>query len=119
LFLGREDEIDMSYEIIRRSPMLLVFGEAGVGKTSLIQCGLANRFQSADWYDVLVLRKENINDSLRSALLKELEDISLAKDKKSISELVEALYLDTFKPVFLIFDQLEELYVNGSEDEIR
>lgn len=116
-FEGRDEEINLLYDMVRRRNIVLVYGESGVGKTSLIQCGLANKFQSADWYDVLVLRKDNINNSLRVALINHIENSEIDKANSGIVALVDALYVENFKPVYLIFDQIEELYVSNDEDE--
>jgi WD40 repeat protein len=35
----------------------------------------------------------------------------------SISEKLQAIYLDHFKPLFLIFDQFEELFIFGNQEE--
>lgn len=117
-FEGRKAEIDALYDLLRRRNIVLVYGESGVGKTSLIQCGLANKFQSADWFDVLVLRKDNINTSLQETLLSHIETPLPPQADKDALQLIDTLYIENFKPVYLIFDQLEELYVFGKQEEI-
>ena len=44
-FFGREEEVAALYEMVFQTDILLVYGASGTGKTSLIQCGLANKFQ--------------------------------------------------------------------------
>lgn len=116
---GRQSELIKAHELLKAFPVLLIFGEAGVGKTSFIRCGLANKFIEEEWSDILVLRKGNINESLSSALQKTLNENFKFDNDKPICELVQEIYYKNFKPIYLIFDQLEELFVNGSIEEIE
>ena len=68
IFFGREDETDELYARIFLSNMLLVYGVSGSGKTSLIQCGLANKIKSTDWLPICVRRNKNFSDSLKEEL---------------------------------------------------
>ncbi len=116
IFFGRETEVAALYEMTYQSNLMLVYGMSGTGKTSLIQCGLANCFESSDWFAIPIRRQENIND----ALLRELH----ARDAEqafepgfTLSQMVHSLYLDYLRPIYLIFDQFEELYILGNEEE--
>ena len=143
IFFGRDEEIEQLYNLIFQSNLTLVYGQSGTGKTSLVQCGLANRFAQSDWFDIYLRRNENINESLlrtlkrfevvstqRGTLMERLKkkrggvakEGSSKPDKKSESsnEVIESLrsmskhYL---KPIFLIFDQFEELFILGTKEE--
>jgi len=120
IFFGRESEIEKLYSLIFESKTLLVYGVSGTGKSSLIHCGLANKFNEADWLPINIRRGRDMLESFWTALekiaitpLKKPEQISKGKIKKAI----QSIYLDHFKPVFFIFDQFEELFVFGSEEE--
>ncbi len=115
IFFGRDEEIEQLYKMAFQSDIILVYGQSGTGKTSLVQCGLASRFQPADWLDLFIRRKNNINDSLREALLRMAQ--SPVKEGAGLPQLVRSVYLDYFRPVFLIFDQFEELFILGSGEE--
>jgi Cdc6-like AAA superfamily ATPase len=65
IFFGRSEEIDALYEMMFQADMLLVYGASGTGKTSLIQCGLASKFESHDWLAITVRKGHDINASLR------------------------------------------------------
>jgi len=126
IFFGRNDEVDALYEMVFQNSILLVYGTSGTGKTSLIQCGLAGRFKSYDWKALMIRRASNINTSLKKALLDaggdNLDDEdALTKDATrkltGLSRLVKGVYLNCFKPIYLIFDQFEELYILGTKDE--
>ena len=70
IFFGRDAEVEQLYDLVFQSNLTLVYGESGTGKTSLIQCGLANRFAQSDWFNVYVRRQEDINQSLLETLKK-------------------------------------------------
>ncbi|MEZ4824805.1 MAG: SUMF1/EgtB/PvdO family nonheme iron enzyme [Bacteroidia bacterium] len=134
-FFGREDETRLLYEMIFQSDIILLYGASGTGKTSLIQCGLANKFQTHDWLPLFVRRGKNLNESLEEALRKvEGEEQNLTSDlewldedlnspatpRKPLSPIarrLRAVYLRFFKPIYLIFDQFEELYILGTKTE--
>ena len=131
IFFGREEEIDQLYEMLFQTDLLLIYGASGTGKTSLIQCGLANKFKPYDWFPISIRRKSNLNDSLHQAL----QDV-IGSDQKAeadddfesiftqaeevispLEKQLKDIYLQHFRPIYLIFDQFEELYVLGSKPE--
>ncbi len=172
-YFGREDDATALYEMVQKNRIVLVYGPSGTGKTSLIQCGLANKFNAADWIPFYIRRKENINHSLIDILRDffpqdktpspdqdELNTIrkriftskSRAGTSRSffseigisftdeeiksfekpgtgeISPEIEAgvsklvFYLlqiaeKSLRPIYLVFDQLEELLMYGSPEE--
>ena len=118
-FFGREKETDLFYEMVNKNRLLLVYGQSGSGKTSLVECGLANRFDVTDWYPIRVRRRQNINASLRESLQAILieeddEDYDLPE---TLTEQIEDIYAEYLRPVYLIFDQLEEVFILGDEAE--
>src|SRR5436190_15386559 len=115
IFFGRNAETETLYSKVFESKILLVCGISGTGKSSLIHCGLANKFNDADWLPINVRRGNNINQSLRKAL--EQSAVTPLKPKAGILSCIQSLYLDHFKPIYFIFDQLEELFIFGDEDE--
>ena len=150
IFFGRDHEIEELYRRIFESKILLVCGVSGTGKSSLIQCGLANKFEESDWLPVNVRRGRNITESLMAELRKHAvsplapagRDTHREGDKPSSPGIVrqssakedpqppqkndppgqtvkvlQSVYLDHFKPVYLIFDQFEELFIFGDQNE--
>jgi len=115
IFFGREREITELYRRIFESKILLVYGISGTGKSSLVNCGLASRFDDSDWLPVSVRRGSNIIDNLDEAFNKQA--ITPLKKNLSVSEKLHSIYLDHFKPVYFIFDQFEELFIFGSAKE--
>lgn len=114
VFFGREEATKKLYSLVFKSPLVMVYGLSGTGKTSLIQCGLASRFDGPDWFPFFIRRGKNINRSLHEAL-----DFYLEDDETSLSLIGKILFLygEYLSPVYLIFDQLEELFILGSKEE--
>lgn len=115
IFFGREQEIEELYYKILDGNLLIVYGSSGTGKTSLIQCGLAGKLVEADWMPIVVRRGDNINTSLKKAL--QHVSITPLHEKHTPAQNIKSVYLDFFKPVYLLFDQFEELFIFGSEEE--
>jgi WD40 repeat protein len=115
IFFGRDKEITDLYRRVFESKLLLVYGISGTGKSSLINCGLAARFDDSDWLPLNVRRGNNIIESINEAFNKQA--IRPLKKNISVSEKLQSIYLDHFKPVYFIFDQFEELFIFGSQEE--
>ena len=64
IFFGRDQEIEELYKKVFQGQTLFIYGESGTGKSSLVSCGLANRFKKSNWLPVNVRRGANINQSL-------------------------------------------------------
>lgn len=134
IFFGRDEEIEQLYQMVFQSEILLVYGGSGTGKTSLINCGLASRFQAHDWLALNIRRGQNLNQSLREKLRAlvgepvaagfdldwlaedETETLAPAPHSEWATQL-GAIYRQYFRPIYLIFDQFEELYILGNAAE--
>jgi len=116
-FFGRDREIAQLFNAVHASNLVLIYGRSGTGKTSLVQCGLANKFDNTDWLPVTVRRRDGFERSLRAELLKHLKRAPDASADESLTSLVRELFLEHYRPVYLIFDQFEELYTIGDEHE--
>ena len=130
LFFGRTDEINTLYEMIFQTNILLVYGASGTGKTSLIQCGLASKFESYDWMAINIRRGTDLNESIEKALTNAAGPTSLASSRfdwldeetglvssNPLERSFQAIHLRNFRPIYLIFDQFEELYILGDSEE--
>lgn len=146
IFFGRDAEVERLYDLVFQSNISLVYGESGTGKTSLVQCGLANRFAQSDWFNIYIRRNENISKSLYEAISRfEIQTpqptglhnrlrkrrLAAAQSRKMKSDTKEKyedssdatiaqlnkLYKYFLKPIYLIFDQFEELYILGNREE--
>ncbi|MDZ4679885.1 MAG: ATP-binding protein, partial [Saprospiraceae bacterium] len=114
-FFGRDAETKELYNLVTKNRLTFVYGPSGTGKTSLVQCGLANRFGGVDWLPIFVRRGENINEVLRREIAKALgEGAAFDGDFPAA---VGALFNRYLRPVYLIFDQFEELFILGNTAE--
>ena len=115
VFFGRKEETDELYNMVFKTPLLLVYGISGTGKTSLIQCGLAGRFTGPNWLPLFIRRTDNINAAIQRAFAPVIpEDMPAPENLKDTVSLLFRYYL---RPVYLIFDQLEELFILGNQEE--
>lgn len=117
VFFGREKETEDLYNALSGVKHLLIYGPSGSGKTSLIECGLRNQFSDADCFTLTIRKGANINHSVLATInhaLKEKMDLSKTV---AFSEAVERLFDEKYQPVYLLFDQFEELLIQGSADE--
>jgi len=121
IFFGRDLEVEELYTRVFQSRLVVVYGASGTGKSSIINCGLANKFEDSDWLPVSVRRGRNINTSLFEQVLSQsFTPVNTEKQTNQSEKVVEAVrsvYLDHFKPIYLVFDQFEELFIMGEEGE--
>ena len=125
IFFGREKETNDLYQALSGVKHLLVYGPSGAGKTSLVECGLRNQFSDADWYALTIRRGADMTASVFSEINKALRaPIPLDPDTKrptdpgtDFGQVIEDLFSERYQPVYLLFDQFEELLISGSEDE--
>jgi hypothetical protein len=137
IFFGRTDDIEALYRMLFETKMVWLYGASGTGKTSLIQCGLAGKFKSYDWFDLRITRGNNLVQSFDKSLADAAGDessedeeiyalfgtgertVDVENGKKLTwhEKKLRSIYMRHFKPVYLIFDQFEELFILGSDDE--
>ncbi len=112
-FFGRERETAQLYNAVHASSLVLVYGASGTGKTSIINCGLGNQFVDSDWLPLYVRRGTDLNQSLEREISGAMKRDGLTAEAP-ITERIRALYLDHYRPIYLVFDQFEELFILGS-----
>lgn len=117
-FFGREKETAQLYNAVFAANLTLLYGGSGTGKTSLVNCGLANKFYPSDWLPIFVRREKNINQVLKKALEQHLQrEVPQGFKSWPFIDQVKQVYLDHYRPVYLIFDQFEELFILGNKAE--
>lgn len=125
IFFGRDAEIYALYNLLQQTRLVLVYGASGTGKTSLLHAGLPKVFKLTDWFRISVRRRDNINTSLRAELARYLAAEGLSKAASSdvlpkAADLISAIndvYENRWIPVYLVFDQFEELFTLGNHAE--
>ena len=125
VFFGREKETQDLYNALSGVKHLMVYGPSGAGKTSLIECGLRNQFSDADWFAVTIRRGEDIIasvfDSINKALIEKIKTDPVTKRPVDphieFVQAIENLFAERYQPVYLLFDQFEELLISGEAEE--
>ena len=122
IFFGREQEVEEVYAKVFQSKILLIYGASGTGKSSIINCGLSNKFMPSDWLQIPVRRGGNILSSMAQQINKfnlsaPLDNPARETGAKELKAALSSVFLDHFKPIYLVFDQFEELFIFGSKDE--
>jgi hypothetical protein len=125
VFFGREEETKALYKALSGVKQLLVYGSSGSGKTSLVECGLRNQFSDADWFALTIRRGTNINASVFAGINNALDVkiktdpvTKMPEDKQTgFGGAVEKLFAKRYQPIYLLFDQFEELLISGETEE--
>lgn len=115
IFFGREQETQELYDRLFETNVVLLYGASGTGKTSLINCGLGNEFRASDWFPIFIRRRDNIMQSIKQEL--DRHAVRKLPEESNSIHLLHSLYLDYYKPIYLIFDQFEEIFILGSRQE--
>jgi len=121
IFFGREDEETKVYQLVRKNRFVLIYGPSGSGKTSLVLCGLSKQFDPSEWIPLYIRRGNNINISFLNELKSKYElDINPYDLKNAVTQLkrmIAGIRIRDLRPIYLIFDQFEELLILGNERE--
>ncbi len=130
-FGGREAECDELMRLVMQSPVSLVFGKSGLGKTSLLKAGLFSRLRRADLFPIYVRL------DVRERSMPLVEQLALAMREAFAVHAVEAFAHEpgdglweqlhdlramwwsarnrALTPLFVL-DQFEEVFTLGSEN---
>jgi len=116
IYFGRDLEIAEVYARFYRSRTLVVHGESGSGKTSLVQCGLRAKIPSYDALFITVRAALDPLAALRRELLRELApyiepNIESVAAPETTLACLERLAGATRKTVVVVFDQFEEFFL--------
>jgi len=124
IFFGREHEVEELYSHLQQRELFLLYGPSGCGKTSLLQCGLAKKYahsiaeidlQTQDYVPIFIRRAGSIKESMHFSL--DEAAITPFKKGQSVLDKVYSIHLDYQKPIFLVFDQCEEIFIFGDDAE--
>jgi len=115
IFFGREQETEELYDRLLETNLVLLYGASGTGKTSLINCGLGNEFKANHWFPIFIRRRDNIMQSIKQELQRHM--IKTVAEESNLIQRIHSLYLDFLKPIYLIFDQFEEIFILGNRQE--
>lgn len=132
LFRGRRSESDELLRRVKRRPLTVLFGQSGLGKTSLVQAGLFPRLRHEGMLPIAVrLDYDPKAPPLAEQVLAELgrasesaKEISIARPASGetlwefFHRRKNAIQTANGRPltVVLAFDQFEEFFTLGKED---
>jgi WD40 repeat protein len=130
-FFGREEELRELFERVEHKPLTVLFGQSGLGKTSLLQAGLVPRLRSSGYLPISIrLRYTDQDPLLQIQVLTALQAQMRAVGLSGQIELPvrPGIFWELFhnpeygfigsdgtprlRPV-LIFDQFEEIFTFG------
>jgi WD40 repeat protein len=114
IFFGRDSETEEIFRKLYSGKLLLIYGKSGTGKSSVINCGLISRIPQEDIYPINIRCSKKAYENFISEIKKysnsELDDPL---------EILEGIFYEHSKPIVLIFDQFEEIFILSDEEERR
>ncbi|MCP3971348.1 MAG: AAA family ATPase, partial [Rhodobacteraceae bacterium] len=108
IFFGREADTEEALRHFYRRKHLVLYGESGSGKTSLVQCGLRGKIAGEDAVFITLRSHRDPWRQLRHAVKTRLPGAGGGHD---IPELLRRLADHESCTIVLVFDQFEELFI--------
>ncbi len=106
IFFGRDSETEDIFRKFYSGKLLLVYGKSGTGKSSIINCGLVSRIPDEDIFTINIRSGSKAYENFVSTIKK----CSNAKQVDPYN-ILEDIFYEQSKPVALIFDQFEEVFI--------
>lgn len=118
LFAGRDKEIQQMIERILGRRLVVLIGESGVGKTSLVEAGVIPKLKMYDYKVIRFSFQNHPIDSLRDELDKSSRS---RRSRKSLIDVIQS-YLDNCKKktkLLIIGDSLEQMFTVQKSQDVR
>jgi WD40 repeat protein/cell division protein FtsB len=112
IFFGRNIETEEIFRKFYSGKLLLVYGKSGTGKSSIINCGLISRIPQEDIYPINI----RCGNKAYENFVTEIRKYSQISPDNPL-EILEDIFYQHSKPIALIFDQFEEIFVLSDLEE--
>lgn len=112
IFFGRDNETEEIFRKLYSGKLLLVYGKSGTGKSSIINCGLISKIPQEDIFTINIRCGNNAYNNFISEIKK-----YSAISHENPPDILEDIFYTYSKPVALIFDQFEEVFILSDEKE--
>jgi WD40 repeat protein len=119
IFFGRKAEIRELYAMVTaddQNPLILLYGQSGVGKSSFLDAGLVPRLK---WYHQTRYVRRDASRSLTETLIATLGGSPAGAEPASLCSAWETAEQAAGKPLIVVFDQLEEVFSQPNPLEAR
>lgn len=113
VFFGRGHYIKKLFNLVSNSasePVILLYGQTGVGKSSLLEAGLLPRLEEEH---TIYYKRHQANQSFLEVLL----EIFQVQDQESLRVAWKKMEEEKQQPIHIILDQLEETITRPSNDD--
>ena len=123
LFFGREQEIGLLSQRVLAHRLMVVFGDSGVGKTSLIKAGAMPALKKLEVFPIYCRVLDSPNNAMEKAIAHAVAaETGILIDASGVSEtpllnLLMKSQQAVGRPIVLFIDQLEELFVLSYENQ--
>lgn len=126
LFFGRQAEIKALYQCVQAHPLVVLFGQTGVGKTSLLRAGLLPLL-AQEGYDPIEVSFQNTAIAPLQALWNAVKHRAqqqgleakiaerLGARTPSLWEYLKAYSLEQFKTPIFVFDQWADFFLHRAD----
>lgn len=131
-FFGRERELADLFERVALRPLTVLFGQSGLGKTSLLRAALIPRLRRAGFLPVLVRLDHgsgaaSLEAQVISAITPLLDDPGAKRREGPLPsslwlmghDPIHGLYSIDAPRVIVLFDQFEEIFTQGEAGQER
>jgi hypothetical protein len=110
LFFGRDQEIRQLQRKFHAARLLILHGESGTGKTSLIRAGLLPRLSSESYVPVYVRALQEPARAIKEAMVRQL-GVDQRHLDLPLAQFLDAETAHLSKTVVVILDQFEEFFL--------
>lgn len=112
IFCGREVEAPVVYRMILSYPLLTIFGQSGVGKTSLLKAGVLPRLAAEGYVAAYVRVLGDPLQAVRHDVCTALGAAGREREGKTLLDFLRAV-AGAGRKLVIILDQFEELFTRS------